>query len=173
MSATDQITEASIRDLLVRAMSDVFGTMLGYRTQLIACEDAIRGDIVPRPAGAPPQVVGMVGFLGEADGLLYLYLEEPFARECTRDMLGLSDADMEEIGDEGVNDAIGEITNMAVGGFKNGLCDAGFPCKLTVPSILRGTSLTIAPVSEAVSLTYSFECRGHPIRVDVMLKSGE
>ena len=24
-----------------------------------------------------------------------------------------------------------------VGGFKNALCDAGFPCKLTIPSILR------------------------------------
>ena len=49
-----------------------------------------------------------------------------------------SEFELQGAGDEVVNDAIGELTNMVVGGFKNALCDAGYPCRLTIPSISAG-----------------------------------
>ena len=44
---------------------------------------------------------------------------------------------------------VGEITNMTVGTFKNGICDLGFQCKVTLPTVLRGSQLQVETVSGA------------------------
>jgi chemotaxis protein CheX len=120
-----------------------------------------------------PQVVGTVGFLGDINGLIYLYFEDGFAKDCTGHLLGMSAAEVTEAGDEVINDAIGEITNMTVGGFKNGLCDAGYPCMLTIPSILRGTNFSIEPISSAVRHVYHFDCAEHRVVADILMKPSE
>jgi len=62
---------------------------------------------------------------------------------------------------------------MTVGSFKNGLCDAGYPCKLTIPSILRGSNFSIEPVSTAVRHTYTFDLDGKKVVADILLKIGD
>ena len=173
MPITQNIAESLIRENITRAVGDVFKTMLGHAAQL-------RVPAAPAPGqpAAPlndhmsgsQQVVGTVGFLGDANGLIYLYLEEDFANQCTGEMLGLTPQELIETGADAVNDAIGEITNMVVGSFKNGLCDAGYPCKLTIPSILRGSNFSVEPISSAQRHVYSFECRGRRITADILLK---
>jgi chemotaxis protein CheX len=165
MPLSVDISDTTIRNLVIRAVADVFRTMLNYSPEPVEHGPA-------DPLASAPHVVGTVGFVGEANGLMYLYFEEAFARKCTQDMLGVSERELADLGMEGVNDAIGELTNMTVGGFKNGLCDAGYPCKLTVPSILRATRFSIAPVSDARASVHHFTCNGHRIRADVLLKSG-
>ena len=68
---------------------------------------------------------------------------------------------------------MGELTNMTVGSFKNGLCDAGFPCMLTIPSIIRGQGLSVAPVNSAVRHIFQFDCAEHHIVADIIIKSGK
>jgi chemotaxis protein CheX len=118
-------------------------------------------------------VVGTVGFIGEANGLVYLHFDLAYARNCTKQLLGMSESELDEAGDEVINDAIGELTNMTVGGFKNGLCDAGHPCKLTIPSILRGTNFSIEPISSAIRHVYHFDCEEHQIVADILMKQDE
>ncbi len=178
MPTAAEITEPLVRDYITRAVSDVFKTMLGRDSALVGAvvqplEDGAT-PTYPGPAdGMTPFVVGTVGFLGEVNGLIYLYLDEPFARLCTSHLLGTNEKDLELVDDEVINDAIGEITNMTVGSFKNGLCDAGFPCKLTIPSILRGSNFTIEPISSATRHTYYYETAGHKVVADILFKSGE
>jgi chemotaxis protein CheX len=167
MPATQTIAESLIRENIVRAVGDVFKTMLGYEAVLAPVETGTRP---PAPPESTPQVVGTVGFIGDANGLIYLYLEEAFAVRCTADMLGFTDEELAGAEADSVNDAIGELTNMVVGSFKNGLCDAGYPCKLTIPSILRGRSFCVEPMSSAQRHVYSFECRGRRISADILLK---
>jgi chemotaxis protein CheX len=62
---------------------------------------------------------------------------------------------------------------MTVGSFKNGLCDAGYPCKLTIPSILRGSNFSIEPISSATRHTYNFESAGHSVVADILIKTGD
>jgi chemotaxis protein CheX len=171
MPATQEISEILIRENITRAVSDVFKTMLSRSAVL--CPASAQG---ARPSGevaANPQVVGTVGFLGDANGLIYLYLPLPFARVCTCHLLGMTEAELDEAGDEVINDAIGELTNMTVGSFKNALCDAGFPCKLTIPSILRGSTFSVEPISTASRYIFSFDCTGHKVVADILLKVGE
>lgn len=171
MPATQEISETLIRENITRAVSDVFKTMLGRSAAL--CPASAQG---ARPSGevaVTPQVVGTVGFLGDANGLIYLYLPLNFARLCTCHLLGMSEAELDEAGDEVINDAIGELTNMTVGSFKNALCDAGFPCKLTIPSILRGSNFSVEPISTASRYIFSFDCTGHKVVADILLKVGD
>ena len=166
-----EITEALIRENINRAVKDVFKTMIG-REPTSSDEPKLlknRSLLVSDPQR--PQVVGTVGFIGEANGLIYLHLDLGFAKTCTCHLLGMTEQELEAAGDEVINDAIGELTNMTVGSFKNGLCDVGYPCKLTIPSILRGTNFSIEPISSAVRHIYFFDCAQHRVIADILMKS--
>lgn len=178
MPAIQEISECVVRDHISRAVTDVFQTMLGDAVTL--SKDIDQGvsygttradrDLV---AAGNPQVVGTVGFIGDLNGLIYLHFDLPFARYCTGRILGMTEAELDEAGDEVINDAIGEITNMTVGGFKNGLSDHGYPCKLTIPSILRGSNFSIEPIRTAQRHIYRFDGAGHRLVVDILMKVGE
>lgn len=173
MPATVEITESLIREYINRAVIDVFKTMIGREPTFSAPAQRPDGSAAGVVVNNRPQVVGTVGFVGDVNGLIYLHLDLAFARICTCHLLGMSERELDDAGDEVVNDAIGELTNMTVGGFKNGLCDAGYPCKLTIPSILRGTNFSIEPVSSAVRHVYHFDCAEHRVIADILMKSDE
>ena len=177
MPSTECISEQAIRDHITRAIKEVFSTMLGQHAHLVEAV-AQPGDQTSPPLFAKqsqhaPYVVGTVGFIGEANGLIYLYLPEKFARVTTCHMLGLKESELEIEGDDVVNDAIGEITNMIVGVFKNGLCDSGYSCRLTIPSILRGSNFSIEPISSATRRIFYFDCAGFRLVADILMKFGD
>jgi chemotaxis protein CheX len=173
MPVIAEINETLIRSYINRAVSDVFKTMLGREpTFSVQAENAPGKPL--RPVESPrPQVVGTVGFIGELNGLIYLHLDLAFARLCTCHLLGMTDAELEEAGDDVINDAIGELTNMTVGSFKNGLCDAGYPCKLTIPSIVRGSNFVIEPITSATRHIYYFDCQEHRVIADILFQKDE
>jgi chemotaxis protein CheX len=165
MPAVAQISETLVREMITRAVGNVFKTMLGHPVLLRESG----AECLPQLSAR--QVVGTVGFVGDASGLIYLYFAETFANQCTGHVLGLSDFEMKTAGENVVNDAIGELTNMVAGSFKSALCDAGYPCKLAIPSILRGRNFCIEPMSSAQRHIYRFECGGHPVITDIIVKS--
>jgi chemotaxis protein CheX len=174
MPAIEEITEGLVRENIARALIDVFKTMLNKDIQPNGADDPAGGDAFSSSSHsrkfAIAQVVGSVGFIGDVNGLVYMHLDQPFANLCTGHILGLSDAETKAVDDESVNDAIGELTNMVVGGFKNRLCEAGYPCKLTIPSILRGHDFRVEPTSSARRHAYRFHCAGHQLLTDIVVK---
>jgi chemotaxis protein CheX len=177
MPTIDCIPEASIREHITSAIKEVFSTMLGQHVLPYEPSKEANGQAWPPLDGKQgehdPYVVGNVGFVGKTNGLLYLYLPEKFARHATSHMLGMSEREVVSDGAAVVNDAIGELTNMTAGVFKNGLCDSGFSCRLTIPSILRGANFTIDPVTSSTRWIFYFDCSGHRLVVDVHMKPGE
>lgn len=166
MTVTSPITDTVIHDSIVRAVEGVFRTMATLKVTFIsksAAPDTLN-------VGQGPQVIGSVGFVGDATGLIYLCLEDGFAKHLTARILGMSQGEVEMSGTEFVNDAIGEVTNMTVGGFKNALCDLGHDCKLTLPTIVRGRHVSIAAVKSAHRHIFHFECEGQRITADIQLK---
>jgi chemotaxis protein CheX len=173
MPVTAEITESLIRDNINRAITDVFKTMLGRVPSISTQAERLSTGKLPPVDHHRPQVVGTVGFIGDANGLIYLHLDLGFARVCTSHLLGISEAELDMAGDETINDAIGELTNMTVGSFKNGLCDAGYPCKLTIPSIVRGSNFIIEPISSASRHIYYFDCAEHRVVADILIQKDE
>lgn len=176
MATIDSISEDIFQETMNRAVQDVFRTMLGRQAKLVHGSEA--ADSNGQPWQHPveltgQQVVGTVGFIGDVSGLIYLYLSADFAKLVASTLLGMTEEEIIEAGDEVVNDAVGELTNMTVGGFKNQLCDQGFPCRLTIPSILRGSNFSIEPVSGASRRTYCFDIQGHALVTDLLMKTSE
>jgi len=172
MPTIDRISEVVFRETITRAIQDVVKTMLNQDAVLHSETEASH-----KPGSAikieGQQVVGTVGFIGDINGLVYLYLGSEFAADSAGHLLGMTREELDEAGDEVVNDAIGELTNMTVGAFKNQLCDRGFLCKLTIPSILRGTNFSIEPISSAVRRVYRFDVGAHRVVADLLMKVEE
>lgn len=176
MPAIDQINDSVFKDTITRAVHEVFKTMFSLPAVVIDQPEASDPE-----ANGPDHrvlidgqlVVGTVGFIGDISGLIYLYMSAGFANHLSCQLLGMSLQEIEEAGDEVVNDAVGEITNMTVGTFKNQLCDHGFSCKLTIPSILRGSNFSIEPITSASRRIYRFKIADHVLVADLLMKQGD
>ncbi|MBI3885296.1 MAG: chemotaxis protein CheX, partial [Opitutae bacterium] len=125
MAATQTITDTFVQESIVRAVQNVCTTMLQRDAVLVeSTSDARRSDF-----STQLHVFGSVGFVGAISGLVYFCIPDEFAADAASRILGMSRGEVEMSGSEVVRDVVGEITNMTVGGFKNALCDVGFPCK--------------------------------------------
>ena len=161
-----QITDQVVEDCVVRAVQAVFRTMMGQDAVLSKLPDGVTSAIQQSSS----QVIGNVGFLGSANGVIYLCFSEEFAKLACSKVLGMSPAEVEMSGNEVVHDVIGEMTNMTVGGFKNTIADLGFPCKLTLPTIVRGHKLSIAAIKAATRHVFRFDIAGHVLLADLQIK---
>jgi chemotaxis protein CheX len=149
-----------LEKLIGSAALEVFSTMLSI--DLSPCSpdvNAATGEI---------HIASSVGFIGKLTGVVYLYSTNSLARRLTRSLLGM--APTEAVGNEMVNDAMGELTNMVVGHLKSRLSDRGMPCVLTIPSIVRGNQFCIEPVSSTERRVFAFRCEAHQLVVEVLLK---
>lgn len=165
MASTEVITAPLIQDSIVSAIQNVCRTMMGK-------EVTLRPEVTENSPLPTFELIANVGFTGEANGVVYLCMDDDFARFTTGRILGMSPGEVSMHGAEVVNDAMGELTNMSAGGFKNQLCDLGFPCKLTLPTIVRGKELRLVALKGSVRHIFTFDCAGQSLLVDIQLKSG-
>ncbi len=165
LATKSPITDQVVQECVVRSVQAVFRTMVGHEVAFVE-----QAGTSPTASVSSSHIIASVGFLGDANGLLYLCLTEDFAKIACGHLLGMSAAEIEMHGNEVLHDAIGELTNMTVGGFKNAIADLGFPCKLTLPAIVRGHKLSIAAIKAATRHIFHFDCLGHRLTADVQLK---
>jgi chemotaxis protein CheX len=159
------ISETLVQNCTTRAVQNVCRTMLRREAILQLTESQ------PMAPGTC-QLMASVGFVGEISGVVFLCMQDDFASFAICQILGLEPGDAEVNDPEVIRDAIGEIANMTVGGFKNQLCDAGFPCRLTLPTIFRGTNLHVSTLKETTRHVFEFRCAGHALIADIQLKAG-
>lgn len=164
MAVTQPITDTLIQETFVQAVRNVSQTMLRREASFVG------RSIEPVP-GKSYEVIGNVGFAGEANGIVYLCFSDEFAIHAASLLLGMSPGEVEMHGPDVVKDAIGELTNMTAGGFKNQLCDIGFPCKLTLPTIVRGKNLSVASIKSAHRHVFELTCDGHTFVADIQMKA--
>ncbi len=168
MAPSTSITDELIHHSIIRAVENVCGTMLKQKASFV--EKFTEQD--PNRFKGVPHVFGCVGFLGKIDGMVYLCINDDFAISSASNMLGMSVPEVIAEGNVVIKDVVGEITNMTVGGFKNALCDKGFPCKLTLPTIVRGENLSVAAIKSCARHIFRFECGGHSLIADIQIKAG-
>ncbi len=167
MSTTQLITDQVIQDSIIRAVTNVCRTMLREEAKFTDRLEPTGSNQL----GAATHVLGSVGFVGAVNGIVYLCLPDDFALFAASHILGMSVQELKYEGGETLKDVVGEITNMTVGGFKNALCDIGYSCKLTLPTIVRGDNLSVAAIKGTLRYVYNFECKGHRVIADIQIKS--
>jgi chemotaxis protein CheX len=146
-----------------QAVPDVF---LGMLSMELSAETP-----APFPLEAAGQIIGSVGFIGEATGIIYLYAGINFAKIITARMLGIEDAEVDP--GEMVNDAVGELSNMVAGYVKSRLCDAGSQCTLTIPSVVRGQQLSVELSSNVTRRVIGFRNGENQLVAEVMVKESQ
>jgi chemotaxis protein CheX len=166
MAASPRIDDALVQNAIVRAIQNVCQTMLSQDVRL----QGKTTDESFASLGTSQHVLGSVGFVGEASGIVFLGLTEDFAKSAAGTMLGMSPEEVSFAGPEVLKDVIGEITNMTAGGFKNALCDIGLPCRLTLPTIVHGENLSVATIKGTTRHVFHFDCGPHRLIADIQIK---
>ena len=167
MAVSQTITDTHVQDFIIKAVKNVCSTMMRQEASFVektaeAAYIGLKNKVC---------VFGSVGFEGDIHGVVYLCIPDDFAQHAAAEILGMTPSEVTMSGDEVVRDVIGEITNMTVGGFKNALCDIGFPCKLTLPTVVRGNNLQVVSLKSAVRHIFQFDCAGHRLVADIQLKN--
>ena len=149
-----------VRLLLSASITDVFATMFDMEAKSAAVQNLrANGELV---------VAGSVGFVGAANGMVYIFFGAGFAQELADRFLGSDEPGSSS--EEMVNDVVGELSNMVVGGVKSQLCDLGFSCVLTIPSVMRGRNLSAVPIHRVDQQIMGFRCGAGYILVELQLK---
>jgi len=99
-------------------------------------------------------VTGSVSLSGAASGVVYTGFSQKLAEAVATRVLGAGAHP-----DEVVSDVVGEFTNIITGNLKSILCDEGYPCQLSIPTVLRGGEISVVANSAPICLrnTYFFE----------------
>lgn len=153
-------TEEKLTKLLISDVSDVFYTMVGM-------EDLLHLPLLIDPVSHFDNcVTAMVGMAGAYNGMVSLHAPHALALAFTSQMLGM---EVLEINDD-VHDALGEITNMIAGSFKQHLTSKGNDVKLSTPSVVNGKEyvISIGPPSE--TLTLQFDVNNEWFLVSIVLE---
>lgn len=127
------INKLDLKTFCINSTRGVFHTMLSMEVSLV--------ESIPSMEISGSKVVGCVGFAGEVIGNICVHVPKQFARVMTAAMLGMELDEVED--DEEINDVIGEVSNMVGGDMKSKLCDAGFPCVLSIPNVTSGSDFKI------------------------------
>ena len=142
------------------ATQEVFDTMLSMELSEQDVQAMAEGN----------RIVGSVSLAGSASGTVNIHVSDAFACQITANMPGM---DLDEIdSDEEVHDVIGELSNMIGGDLKSRLCDAGFTCELSIPSITSGKDFNIESKGWAVKERVCFQFEEHLALIEAYIKNG-
>ncbi len=121
---------------LDRIASDIWSAMLG-----LTLEPHYDAPVFP-----PDERVatGIVQITGDFEGAVTIQLTGAKAREVAAVMFAM---EPDEIGDEEVSDAVGELANMTGGNVKSTMCGT---CQLSLPSVTSGRDYQVSVPGTAV-----------------------
>lgn len=139
-----------ILEVINHFVPEVLRTMAGV--------SAIPG--VGNPNAPQPSVLqgisGSIGLSGKVHGVVYTAFSPALGQKIAENILGGS------AGEQDVNDVVAELTNMFTGNLKSQLCDRGYNCSLTIPSVARGDKIAISAKSASISVSNSYTVEGCP-----------
>ncbi len=169
MSSVFTISEQELADMMEASMRDVFSTMVKSSIKQHPVDQSKRvSQIIDELFSKDVDlVVTDIGFIGEIFGFVYIFMEEPTA-EFLYSKLNTHNED--KSGNEIVYDTAAEFTNIAIGGFKNQLTHWGYPCQLTLPSVIKGRGVSVEAISGCKKQMFQFKTRGKSILAVLIIK---
>jgi chemotaxis protein CheX len=155
----EETTQIQLADSLNDAVKEVFTSMLGT-------EVSVRGEqtepILPQPHDG---VLSLIGLAGQWVGSGVMFCQSHTACDLANRLLM---AEITEVNDE-VRDAVGEVTNMVIGNFKNCLESETVEVRISPPTVIEGTRLKARNLSSEVTVSTWFAYEDHLFLVEVGL----
>jgi chemotaxis protein CheX len=155
---TEELKSIAI-EAVTSSVDDLFETMLACR---VTCGEATADDTCIKK-----DITGMIGIAGEYKGAINVYFPEPVALKCVSAMMGM---DVTAIDDD-TRDAVGEITNMIVGGAKNYLYEKSIKCDISTPIVVVGQDYRVYAAAGTDKTVIPFESAYGAFYVDFFLRA--
>ena len=133
-----------------RYVPEVIQTMVG----VMATPGTGNGN-APQPSSLVG-VTGSIGLSGKVNGMVYTAFSYELAKCVAEKILGGSASDRD------VSDVVAELTNMITGNLKSQLCDIGFNCSLSIPSVVKGDDIKVSAKTASVSVRNDYTLEGCP-----------
>jgi len=124
------VTTTSLKDHVLDSAREVFETMV-----FMALEEAQEEG----PKMEDTTLLGTITFKGQLEGCLGICCGVHCARTVAANMLGMDPS--EEISEDDVNDAVGEVANMVMGAVKARIQDRVGNVDVSIPSVVQGLEL--------------------------------
>lgn len=155
------VTTTSLRDSVLDGAKEVFETMI-----FMALEEAADQTIEMME---DVTLLGTITFKGSLEGCLGICCGINCARTIAANMLGM-DPD-EEISEDDINDAVGEVANMVMGAVKARIQDEVGNVEVSIPSVVQGMELrnSLGERSSRLVISASLE-EEHTIRLSLLYR---
>jgi len=153
------ITEQEIAAGIVDSTNRVFSVMLGISATPgpVQSQDNVEG--------GESRILALLGFTGAWSGTGCVCCTPDLALKISGTMLM---SEFSEVNDD-VLDAIGEIANMVIGNFKDGVSSTLGQLALTVPTVIFGRNVRARNLNGQGWITVPFDCDGQLLEVKVCL----
>jgi len=125
-------------------------TMVG-----VTAQPGTGNDNAPQPSTLVG-VTGSIGLSGKVNGMVYTAFSYDLAQCVAEKILGGTASDQD------VSDVIAELTNMITGNLKSQLCDLGYNCSLSIPSVVKGDDIRVSAKTASVSVRNEYAIEGCP-----------
>jgi chemotaxis protein CheX len=142
--------------LLDTAAREVFELMLGCQLTVPASDEETKLD-----------VTAMVGLAGQLCGVLSVRCNQKAAALMTSKMLGVA---LDKIGPE-IADALGEISNMVAGNFKNKIAGLAEGCMLSPPTVITGSDYSLHSMADSPAVEVRMLFESMPIIISLEIHS--
>lgn len=138
------VDKLCLSEALLSGATEVFETMIFMdireSTQKDEAEKDLKGNTF----------LGTITFTGEMEGCLGICCSVPCAKAIAQNMLGMAPTD--ELSESEISDALGEVANMVMGGFKSRVQQTIGNLNVSIPTVVKGRSLN-ASMGENASKT--------------------
>ena len=124
------VEQICFKEALLEGTKEIFETMIFMDIQ----ESSEPGESIEGDA-----LLGSITFSGDIDGCLGLQFSKVCAQTIAKNMLGMEPE--EEISEEEINDAIGEVANMVMGSVKSRLQDNIKNINVSIPTVVGGQKI--------------------------------
>jgi chemotaxis protein CheX len=108
-------------------------------------------------------VTGAIGLSGKVNGIVYTAFSDGLGKHVAEKILGGSASETD------ISDVIAELTNMITGNLKSCLCDMGFNCALSIPSVMRGEEITVSAKNATICVGNDYAIEGSPDQLRVIV----
>ena len=135
---------------LNRYVPEVIQTMVG-----VMATPGTGNSNAPQPSSLVG-VTGSIGLSGKVNGMVYTAFSYELAKCVAEKILGGSASEQD------VSDVVAELTNMITGNLKSQLCDTGFNCSLSIPSVVKGDDIKVSAKTASVSVRNDYTLEGCP-----------
>ncbi len=154
-------TETGFKSVLWDSAAESFETMVMSPIEEIDEEEF--------GIGVAASYTGSITFMGNIKGVILVQCQTESAEQITKSML-MMEAD-EEVEASEVKDAVGEVANLVLGGFKSRIADEYGDIDMSVPTVIEGQEVRPAIGAGASRNNIYGKAENFTVSISVVCKS--